>query len=153
ILDFRSGWWSGGGGGEFHTVALQDVVQTCADISVEYHHFEVSFRVKCLYGSSAPPSCQELTEASPTTPDAITALFEKPTWDDSTEIWILSGSELDATDVGLTGELFDHFLGQTKGSCIPVLIGAGDGFITHGNAVATELGIGNVLSTEFAQPG
>src|SRR5262249_36814354 len=59
----------------------------------------------------------------------------------------------DTTDVGLTGALFDHFLAETQGSCIPVLIGAGDGFITHGNAVAKELGIGEVLSTDFAMPG
>jgi len=153
ILDFRSGWWSGGGGGMFREIALQDMVQTCSDISVEYHHFEISVRVKCLFASSGGPGCQELDEPPPSTSDGILALFEKPKWDDYTQIWILSGSELDATDVTLTGELMDHFLAETKGSCIPVLIGAGDGFITHGNAVATELGIGNVFSTEFVQPG
>jgi hypothetical protein len=153
ILDFRSGWWSGGGGGNYGPIPLQAMANVCDSITVEYHHFEVSFRVKCQYSTSGGPGCQEIQEEPPATTSEILALFGKPNWDDYTQVWILSGSELDATDVSLTGALFDHFLGQTKGSCIPVLIGAGDGFITHGNAVASELGLGQVFSTEFVQPG
>lgn len=153
VLDFRSGWWSGGGGGTFHDLALQAVVQACPNVWVEYHHFEVSIRVKCVESTQGGPGCQELYEELPATAEAVQALFEKPSWDDYTQVWILSGSELDATDVTLTGVLFDHFLAQTQGSCIPVLVGAGDGFITHGNAVTSELGIGEVLSTELASPG
>jgi hypothetical protein len=153
ILDFRSGWWSGGGGGTYGAIPLQAMANVCPGVTVEYHHFEVSFRVKCLYATNGGPGCQEIQEEPPTTTNEILALFGKPNWDDYTQVWILSGSDLDATDVSLTGALFDHFLGQSKGSCIPVLIGAGDGFITHGNAVSTELGLGQVFSTEFVQPG
>ena len=78
----------------------------------------------------------------PPRPPTSLALFEKPHWDDYTQVWILSGSELDAADVELTGARFDMFLTETQGSCIPLLLGAGDGFITHGNAIAAELGIG-----------
>jgi hypothetical protein len=153
ILDFRSGWWSGGGGGQFYDVALSTLAETCGSVSVEYHHFEVALRVKCLFGPSIASGCQEINEPAPSTPDGLIALFEKPNWNDYTQIWVLSGSEFDATDVALTGQVFEHFLGQTKGSCIPVLIGAGDGFVTHGNAVTSGLGIGQVFSTEFVQPG
>lgn len=153
ILDFRSGWWSGGGGGQFGPTPLQAIAQTCADISVEYHHFEVSQRFKCLYSTAGGPGCQDIFESLPATSEAILALFEKPSWDDYTQVWVLSGSELDSTDVTVTDALFHHFLDQTKGSCTPVLIGAGDGFITHGNSVANELGLGQVFTTEFAMPG
>jgi hypothetical protein len=153
ILDFRSGWWSGGGGGDFAKTPLQAIAQTCADTSVEYHHFENDFRVKCLYETNGGTGCETISWTPPETPEEITAIFEKPAWNDYTQIWILSGSDLDATDVSLTGALFDHFLKETNGSCIPVLIGAGDGFITHGNAVAGELGLGQVFSTEFTTPG
>jgi len=153
-LDFRSGWWSGGGGGTFHQTALTAVVDSCPNTRAEYHHFETTIRVKCLYATGASTNgCQELFESPPTTSEGIQALFEKPTWDDYTQIWILSGSELDSTDVLLSGELFSHFLGETQGSCTPALIGAGDGFITHGNSVSTGLGIGSVFTTEFVQPG
>jgi hypothetical protein len=53
----------------------------------------------------------------------------------------------------MTGTLFDHFLGQTSGSCVPVLIGAGDGFIDHGNSVTAELGLGDAFATELPSPG
>lgn len=153
VLDFRSGWWSGGGGGQFGPIPLQAMAQTCNDITVEYHHFETGVRVKCLYTTSGGTGCQEIGEAPPATPEAILSLFEKPSFDEYTQVWILSGSALDSTDVSLTGALFDHFLEQTTGSCTPVLIGAGDGFVTHGNSVAAELGLGQVFTTELALPG
>src|SRR4030095_5951610 len=147
VLDFRSGWWSGGGGGEFHQVALAQVAATCTDMTVEYHHFEVDWRIECFY-TNAGGSCQQLSEPTPTTPEQIEAIFGKATWDDYTQVWLLSGSEMDATDVALTGQLFQHFLNQTSGSCVPVLVGAGDGFITHGNAVTAGLGLGDLFSTD-----
>jgi hypothetical protein len=154
VLDFRSGWWTGGGGGDFADVALAAMVEPCSNIHVEYHHFEVDFRIKCTAISGSVPSCQQVTGAiSQASAQEILSWFEQSTWDDYTQVWILSGSELDAADVALTGSLFNHFLGETNGSCIPALIGAGDGFIDHGNAVAAELGLGQVFSTELAQPG
>jgi len=154
VLDFRSGWWTGGGGGEFVNTALSAMVEPCDDIRVEYHHFEVDFRVKCVADSGNEPSCQKLTQAiSQATQQQILGWFDRPSWNDYTQVWILSGSLQDAADVSVTGSLFSHFLGETRGSCIPALIGAGDGFIDHGNSVTAELGLGNVLTTELYEPG
>jgi len=152
VLDFRSGWWSGGGGGEFYDVALAQMAQTCSNITVEYHHFEVDFIISCLFdnlGGSCqnnPGDINALSQAQ------ILALFEQPSWDDYTQVWILSGSEQDAADVSLTGGLMTHFLAETNNSCIPVLVAAGDGFIDHGNTVTGALGLGTVFSTEYPLP-
>jgi hypothetical protein len=153
VLDFRSGWWSGGGGGEFYGVALPALAQSPPGPTVEYHHFETAQQIRCFVEGISAPTCETTDAPLPTTPGEIVGLFGKPHWDDYTQVWILSGSDADASDVSLTGELFGAFLAETQGSCIPVLIGAGDGFITHGNAVADTLGIGRVLSTDFANPG
>jgi len=154
VLDFRSGWWSGGGGGSFHEVALPAMVEVCPDIAVEYHHFEVDFRIKCLAAQGTTSGCQNISyQSSQLSSAEVEALFEKPQWDDYTQVWILSGSVLDAADVSLSGTLFHHFLDQSQGSCIPVFVGAGDGFIDHGNTVTAELGLGNVFSTVLPMPG
>ena len=154
VLDFRSGWWTGGGGGEFSNTALAAMVEPCSNIHVEYHHFEVDFRIRCDASASAPANCQQISGSiSTATAQEILSWFGNPSLDDYTQLWILSGSELDAADVTLTGSLFSHFLGETSGSCIPVLFGAGDGFIDHGNAVTAQLGLGQVFTTELPQPG
>lgn len=154
VLDFRSGWWTGGGGGDFANTVLAAMVQPCANLRVEYHHFEVDVRFKCVAGSTVAPSCQELGgETSDASPQDVFGWFDNGTWNDYTQVWVLSGSELDMADVALSGSLFQHFLEETRGSCTPVFVGAGDGFIDHGNSVTTELGLGNVFSTDLQFPG
>lgn len=154
ILDFRSGWWSGGGGGSFYEVALGAVHATCPNIAIEYHHFEVDFDLKCTYAPAGSGQCTQLDiSAEELTSADVVGLFDKAGWNDYTQVWILSGSLLDAADVSLTGELFHHFLAETGGSCVPALIGAGDGFIDHGNSVSAELGLGGAFATSLLQPG
>lgn len=50
VLDFRSGWWTGGGGGDFANTVLAAMVQPCANLRVEYHHFEVDVRFGARHG-------------------------------------------------------------------------------------------------------
>ncbi|MEZ4444492.1 MAG: hypothetical protein R3B72_35790 [Polyangiaceae bacterium] len=151
VLDFRSGWWSGGGGGNFADSILRTMSEVCTT-KVEYHHFEIDFRVKCSYAGGAG-SCTTTQDAiASATLNQILTWFDEASWDEYTQVWILSGSEQDATDVAVSGALFDHFLSETNGSCVPALIGGGDGFITHGNAVTAELGLGEVFHMELPAP-
>jgi hypothetical protein len=125
-----------------------------SDITIEYNHFTVGQDIKCVYGSTSPGgTCGTATMSSAPTPAEVVARFDLQRWDDYTQVWILSGSEKDMTDITVSGDLFGHFVSEAGNSCIPVYIGAGDGFIDHGNAMAQALGIGPILSTGFASPG
>ena len=152
MLDFRSGWWAGSAG-NFHETVLAPLRDSGNSINIEFHHFTVGNDVKCLYAPNMPSSCQTLTMSSSPTPSEVVAQFEMQDWNDYTQVWILSGSDKDQSDIVVTGDLFAHFIGQAGSSCIPVFIGAGDGFITHANAMAQALTMGTIMSTSFASPG
>jgi hypothetical protein len=150
ILDFRSGWWAGGGGGSFSSVALPAVVGACPSTSADYHHLENQFHVKCTYTSGSGGGCKTLAAA--TTVADIRASFDLASVDDYTQIWVLSGSDQDPTDIPVGAALFQGVLGDTKGACIPMLIAAGDGFVTHANTVTQDLGMGEVFTEETTPP-
>ena len=150
ILDFRSGWWAGGGGGEFSSTALPAVVGSCADTSVDYHHFENQMHAKCVYSTSGGGSCQLLKSAVTVTD--ILGSFELTSVNDYTQIWVLSGSSQDPTDIPAGDALFQGVLGETTGACIPMLIASGDGFVTHADTVAQDLGMGSVFTEETTPP-
>jgi hypothetical protein len=151
ILDFRSGWWAGGGGGTFYTVALPAVVGACPDTSADYHHFELDMHVKCTYATGGGGGCQNLAAA--TTVEGIRATFQKPSVSDYTQIWVLSGSDSDPSDIPVGNALFQGIVGDTTGACIPMLVAAGDGFVTHANTVSTDLGMGSVFTARTSPPG
>ena len=150
ILDFRSGWWAGGGGGDFASVALGAVVGACPQTSVDYHHFENVMHAKCLYQSASGGGCQMLQPSD--TVDAIRATFVHASVSDYTQIWVLSGSDQDPSDIPVGDQLFQGLMGDTKGACIPMLVASGDGFMTHANTVANDLGMGNVFSQQTNPP-
>jgi hypothetical protein len=154
MLDFRSGWWAGSAG-DFHKTVLDPLRNASNDITIEFHHFTVGSDVKCVYPRNQPSNftCNNLTMSASPTPDEVLAEFDRQRWDDYTQVWILSGSHLDQSDIVVNGDLFQSFVQQAGASCIPVYIGAGDGFIDHGNAIAQALGIGTILSTQLASPG
>ena len=150
IVDFRSGWWAGGGGGGFSGIALGAVVAACPSTKVDYHHFETGLHTKCVYQTTGGGSCQNLTPA--VTVADIRASFEHQAVGDYTQIWVLSGSDQDQTDIPVGDQLFQGVLGDTTGACIPMLIAAGDGFITHANTVTTDLGMGGVFTMKTNPP-
>ncbi len=49
--------------------------------------------------------------------------------------------------------LFQGVLSATNGACIPMLVAAGDGFVTHANTVTNDLGMGTVFTEETTPPG
>jgi hypothetical protein len=155
MLDFRSGWWSGGGGAGFSDIALGSVVSACPSskkINVDYHHFENQIHIKCLYSNhQGPNTC---TNGQPViTVNDILATLEKKNIDDYTQIWILSGSVQDPTNIPTGGDLFQYVLKETKTSCTPMLFGAGDGFDTHLNTLTTNFGWGDIVTQETNPPG
>jgi hypothetical protein len=150
ILDFRSGWWSGGGGGAYSGTALPAVVNTCPKTSVDYHHFETSTHVKCVYREGSGGSCNNLAAA--VTIADIRSTFEHTAVSDYTQLWVLSGSDQDPSDIPTGDALFKGILGDTTGTCIPILVGAGDGFMTHARSIAQQLGMGDVFTQETNPP-
>ncbi len=150
ILDFRSGWWSGGGGGAFSGVALPAVVSACALTTVDYHHFETAMHVKCTYKTESGGGCQNLPAA--TTADQVRGSFEKKSVADYTQIWVLSGSDEDQSDIHVGDALFKDILGDTNGACIPMLVAAGDGFMTHASTIAADFGMGPVFTQKTKPP-
>ena len=152
MLDFRSGWWAGSAGTFYQTV-LEPLRNAADDITIEFHHLTVGQDVKCVYVSHGAAGCATVGMSSAPTPAEVVARFDLHDWNDYTQVWILSGSEKDMSDITVSGDLFGHFISQAGTSCIPVFLGAGDGFIDHANAMAQTLGIGGIMSTEFAQPG
>ncbi len=149
-LDFRSGWWAGGGGGAYSGVVLPAVVSACPKTAIDYHHFETSTHVKCVYHEGTGGSCQNL----PATTDVATiqASFVHPKVGDYTQIWILSGSDQDPSDIPVGDQLFQTILGDTTGACIPLLVAAGDGFMMHAKAIANDLKMGDVFTIETNPP-
>src|SRR5207249_2009387 len=88
-LDFRSGWWAGGGGGAYSGIVLPKVVESCPKTAIDYHHFETSTHVKCVYTEGSGGSCQNLAAA--VNVSDIRASFVHQSVNDYTQIWILSG--------------------------------------------------------------
>ncbi len=154
IVDFRSGWWAGGGGGGYTDTALKAVVGACPSTSVDYHHFEIQMHVKCVYKSGATGTsnggCQNLNAAI--TVDDIRSSFEKKSAADYTQIWVLSGSDQDKSDIPTGDALFQGVVSDTKGACIPMLVAAGDGFVTHANTITSDFGLGNVFTAKTNPP-
>jgi hypothetical protein len=151
ILDFRSGWWAGGGGGDFAPKALTAVVGACPATSVDYHHFETKSHIKCVYSAQSGGGCQDLQPA--VTADDIRKSFELKAAADYTQLWILSGSDQDASDLPVGDSLFQAVVEDTKGACIPTLIAAGDGYVSHANTLTTDFGLGNVFTSKTNPPG
>jgi hypothetical protein len=153
MLDFRSGWWAGSAG-EFHRQVLDPLRSTEADVQIEFHHFTQGSDIKCIYPPTGEPTCENATMSQGVvTAEEVRGRFEKSGWDEYTQVWILSGSEKDLSDIQVSGDIFEHFAEQAGASCIPFFIGAGDGFIDHGNAFAQSVGLGPILATELGYPG
>jgi hypothetical protein len=150
VLDFRSGWWSGGGGGGYSGVVLPAVVNACPKTQVDYHHFETTMHVRCIYREGSGGSCNTIGAAVSVAD--IRASFVHPNVGDYTQIWVLSGSDQDQSDIPTGDQLFKDILGDTRGTCIPLLIGAGDGFMTHAKSIANELGMGSDVFRQETNP-
>lgn len=156
ILDFRSGWWAGSAG-EFHKTVLaplrDDSMADGSNLTFEFHHFTVGNDVKCLYSPQRPDSCEMATMSAAPPVAEVLGRFEMHHWNDYFQIWILSGSEKDMSDIRTDGEMFAHFVQEAGDSCTPIFIGAGDGFIDHANEIAGALNMGRIMETQLANPG
>jgi hypothetical protein len=147
VFDFRSGWWD-----DYlypdvvldtPKPVLEALAQACDGMTVEYHHvIEGEDEIRCVTSPS-----EQVCDATPIGSEAgLAATLKKPSLDDYTQLWILSGSNDDG-GVTESSQLFVEFLAQTKGSCLPVFIGGGDGNVRHANTVASTLGLDHAFSS------
>lgn len=156
IIDLRSGWWSGDGG-DYHTVVLDQIFnvadpvtdQPCNNISIEYHYFIQGLTRTCLYKPGSGPICQDEDLPATLTFQDFLSYFVTP-FDELTQTWILSGSQLDPADLEITAEFFVQFVDMIADHCMPMLLAADDCFIDHGNIIGQAMGMGAVFS--HAQP-
>src|SRR5581483_2418017 len=97
ILDFRSGWWTAGGGATFYTVVMPFLSSTCGGVQLEYHHYEAAqmgtpqTQWYCTY-DGGKGSCN-----SGGFQDILSTIIEQD-WTRFTQFWILSGDKEDPSD-------------------------------------------------------
>ncbi|MEJ7734811.1 MAG: hypothetical protein WKG00_37180 [Polyangiaceae bacterium] len=151
IIDLRSGWWSGDGG-DYHTAVLPHLADArdpvtnapCNNISIEYHYFISGYTNDCTFTPGAGLQCMTGPLPESLTLDQFIAYFHKP-FDQFTQVWILSGSQLDGADLNITATFFVDFVDLLADHCMPMLLAADDCFIDHGNIISQAMGMGSVF--------
>ncbi len=110
VLDFKSGWWEGAGVDFFQKVFAPLARDACTlEPVVEYYH--VTKLTELLYKT-----------------DIDVASF--------TQVWILSGSFQDDSDLVPESKLLAELIGKLKASTANIFIGAGNGTFDHSNSFA-----------------
>jgi hypothetical protein len=151
IIDLRSGWWSGDGG-DYHTAVLDHLFKTpdpsthqpCNNIGIEYHYFINGYTNDCVYTPGVPPQCMTGSLPEALTLDQFVSYFHKP-FEEYTQVWIMSGSQLDGADLPITATFFVDFVDLLADHCMPMLLAADDCFIDHGNIISQAMGMGPVF--------
>jgi hypothetical protein len=154
IFDMKSGWWSGDGD-QFHNVLLPRIVKDCPNVDVEYYFLQHID----LAGTPLPPGVPGVSESGifgllsfyPPHPGVnndgamVEANFPSRPWNEYTQVWLLSGSNQDDTDIPTDHEFFQKMLqryltpappGQTMPS---LLVATGIGNRDHANRVLATL--------------
>jgi hypothetical protein len=155
ILDMKSGWWSNDGA-EFHNLLLPRIVKDCPAIDIEYYFLQHLEEGEVLPLPPGLPALQNgiagLLSFYPLRPgvgnDGLfnQATFPTRPWSEYSQIWLLSGSDQDPTDVPTTHEFFQDILTKasattaTAGQPAPsFFIGTGIGNRDHGNRLLAAL--------------
>jgi len=156
ILDLKSGWFAGDGGDTFHNFTTS--AQSCsAQVEIVYAHitrFIIEGNIASAKDAGAILSCLTPNSAfnrrtdpgtGSTTLTASPPLIENDcvVGDLSSfqQVWLLSGSEIDRTDLPVSAKLITSIgtrLSELAASGKPVglFFGAGLGNTQHGNAIA-----------------
>jgi hypothetical protein len=132
IVDLKSGWWAGDGGDLF--VALLNNLKLPCDkkVSIEYHHFlEGGINYTQLH-----PGGDNISAPSY---DFMGAKFYQSDLANYTQIWFLSGSFADRSDLRFDNALFTALVKRIASSDANVFLGAGLGYLSHSNVLAKEL--------------
>lgn len=178
VLDMKSGWWMGDGG-ELHHQILARLVKDCPLVDVEYYYLQF------VGGEDAPPvpipipgfdlgavgfrSFYPPREGIEN--DGLMVKSEFPTrpWHEYHQIWLLSGSDEDPTDIPTSDEFFVKMLTDlTKPPSPPtppsptvqnvpgLFIGAGFDHHDHANKLLAKLEMPEVFQshvTDLLVPG
>ncbi len=144
VLDFKSGWWAGDGGTFFQTL-LRELSDPCiATVSFEYHHIvSGSNTSQVIPGETQTTEMPVLGDVDLTTRHAD--------WGNYSQIWVLSGSSSDNLDLRVTDALFAGLAAKIKASGLPLMVGSGNGNITHANALMTKLGSASRFATRLPE--
>jgi hypothetical protein len=156
IIDMRSGWWHGDGG-DYHTVVLDHIFSVadpdtqvqCDNIHIEYHYFIQGYTLECNYHPGESPVCESESLPMSMTYDQFLAYFTTP-FEELTQVWVLSGSQLDGADLDITATFFVEFVDYIADFCMPMLIAGDDCFIDHVNIISQAMGMGPAM--QHSQP-
>jgi hypothetical protein len=129
VIDLKSGWWAGDAG-NFFTRILNTITAKCnGKMSLEYHHITYKNNVITDTGVIYPGG------------QTITG-FQKQTWKEYDQIWLLSGDSGDSEDLRNDDPYYQSLEAQIVNSGSAILIGAGFGSVYHANSLSTALGFG-----------
>jgi hypothetical protein len=163
IFDMKSGWWSGDGA-EFHDLLLPRIVKDCPSIDIEYYFLQHVDGEELPPGVTLPPGFQvgvvgflSFYPDRPGNPNGgfMGATYPSRAWNEYSQIWFLSGSNEDPTDVPTTHEFFLNLLsrlstttGTAPGQPAPsVFVGSGIGNLDHGNRVLASFQLPELFQT------
>lgn len=163
IFDMKSGWWSGDGA-EFHDLLLPRIVKDCPSIDIEYYFFQHLDGENLPPGLPLPPGVQVgvvgFLSFYPERPGTLNGGFMGATypsrqWNEYSQIWLLSGSNEDPTDVPTTHEFFLNLLAKlsTTTGAAPqqpapsIFVGSGIGNNDHGNRVLASFQLPELFQT------
>ena len=167
ILDMKSGWWSGDGG-EFHNLLLPRIVKDCPNVDIEYYFLQ---HLEDGVAAPLPPGLPALQDGImglqsfyPLKPgtgnDGLfnPAAFPSRPWSEYSQIWLLSGSNLDPTDVPTSHSFFAGIVQRasttaaTGGQPAPsFFIGSGIGNRDHGNRLLASLQMPELFQSHLAE--
>lgn len=149
IYDFRSGWWDDIEVSVPARSISSLLARACPNVTVEYHHILDTFDLVRCEVTATTHNCN--SKSADVSESVLKTLFA-PSFEDYTQLWVLSGDDGDG-GIQQSEELFAKFLQFTAGTCLPVLIAAGDGNTAHANAVSKGLHLGAPFVSTHDYPG
>ncbi len=166
VFDMKSGWWSNDGA-EFHNLLLPRIVKDCPTIDIEYYflqHIEGGLPTVPGLPPSLPGGIVGFVSFYPKRPgidnDGLIGASPIPTrpWGEYSQIWLLSGSDLDPTDVPTTHEFFQNMVTKlttivpTAAQPLPGLfVGTGIGNLDHANKLLTAMQLPAVFQSHLTE--
>jgi len=140
VFDMKSGWWSGDGG-DFHDALLARIVKDCPAIEIEYHFLQFADPALPVPIPLPFVGVFGLTSFYPVKPGSqnpsllVEASIPSRPWTDYTQVWLLSGSNHDPSDVPSDYPFVRRVLAGLTQSPASIFVGTGLGHQDHANVL------------------